>query len=453
MNRPSAPFARGRAIMAKLGRGDGILAKGLSSLALRLAGMGMTFLLGVILARVLGPAQFGIYGLVTGGAAMVMMVALLGTPQTAVRDLSVLSARGDWSGVKYLIRQFAVATWSMSVALGAIAVAIAWWFDGGTLGWVEYVLLGAVISALMVTTTLIAAELRGLGAMFRGQVIDILVRPACALVVVNVLVVSGIAFQAREALLVQIAVGTLVALISLAWIRRILPAEVRQGPVGAPRPWLRAALPLAAVDVLRQLDGTYGMLLVGAFASEAEVGLFRVALSCAMVVGMPVSIFHIVQAPTVSKLHDAGRIEELQHLLSRTSAALVGIVALIVAACWQVGRQAIVLVFGAEYAGSWLPLLLLCIGQLCFAVFGMGPILLAMCHGERQLIRIYLLSVGAGIAAAIPLTIEFGASGAAAALILSMTMIGMFSWRYGRRIGVDLTFLPLITRKWAPANQ
>jgi O-antigen/teichoic acid export membrane protein len=69
-----------------------------------------------------------------------------------------------------------------------------------------------------------------------------------------------------------------------------------------------------------------------------------------------------------------------------------------------------------------------------------------MCDGERDLIRIYLLSVGTGMAAAYPLIVLFGAAGAASAMILSMGMIGLLSWRYGRReLGVDCTFLPLLS--------
>lgn len=430
--------------------GKTVLTAGLASLALRIAGLASTFLLGVILARVLGPTEFGIYGLVISVAAVVMMIALLGTPQLAVRELSVRSARGDWAGVKGLIGKFGAATLAASLALGALAIGATWLLDNDPQGRMLYVAQGAMIAILMVVTSLIAAELRGLGAMFKGQVIDIAVRPAAVFIVALALVLAGTQLRASDALWIQVGVAIMVAVISLFWIRSALPVEAHNVSASRDIPWLRAALPLGAVDVLRQLDGTYGMLIVGALASGVDLGIYRVALSCAVVVAMPVTILHIIQAPTVSRLHDFGHTEQLQRLLSTTSAALFAIVLPIVAASWLIGRPAIVLVFGAEYANAWLPLFLLCVGQLLFAFFGMGPILLAMCHGERALTRIYLAAVGLGAASAVPLIHAYGAAGAAAAQILSMTVIGFLSWRYGRRtLGVDVTFLPLLLRKRA----
>ena len=47
-----------------------LVVSGISSLALRLGGLAASFELGVILARALGPAEFGIYGLVIAVSAL-----------------------------------------------------------------------------------------------------------------------------------------------------------------------------------------------------------------------------------------------------------------------------------------------------------------------------------------------------------------------------------------------
>jgi O-antigen/teichoic acid export membrane protein len=210
-------------------------------------------------------------------------------------------------------------------------------------------------------------------------------------------------------------------------------------------PWLSAALPLGAVDILRQLDGAYGMVLMGWLASDEALGIFRVALACNVVAAMPVTILHVILAPRLGPLHKGGRVSELQSLLSNASATLTLAVLPIALAAWVIGRPAIEIVFGHEYGAAWLPLFLLCISQLCFAIFGMGPILVAMCEGDRALIKIYIVSVGIGIVAAVPLIMAFGAGGAAAATVITSSLIGFFSWSYGRRrLGVDSTFLPLL---------
>ncbi|MFL6800314.1 MAG: lipopolysaccharide biosynthesis protein, partial [Sphingomicrobium sp.] len=74
-------FAGGRSL---LGGRHGIVRSGLWSLVLRVAGLVSGFALGVLLARMLGPAEFGIYGLVTTVAAVGMTVAQLGRQQAGV---------------------------------------------------------------------------------------------------------------------------------------------------------------------------------------------------------------------------------------------------------------------------------------------------------------------------------------------------------------------------------
>jgi O-antigen/teichoic acid export membrane protein len=380
---------------------------GLSSLVLRLAGLLCTFGLGVVLARALGPAGFGIYGLVVSIAALGMTVSLLGTPQLAVRELSVRSARGDWGGVKALIRRFGLASAGAGLLMGALALGIGSFISTPGDGAPLYLFLGALLTLTTTVTALIAAELRGLGAMLKGQFMDIAGRPAAAFLICLAIVLAGAPLGAVDALWIQVAVSAAAAAISLVWIRSILPVEARSMGATGQIAWVGAAAPLWLVDVLRQVDGTYGVILMGWFASPEELGIYRVAFSCMMVVAMPVSVLHIIQAPAVSKLYKFGEHEALQRLLSETSSWMVLLVAPITLAAWLIGRPAITLVFGAAYSDAWLPLFILCLAQLVFGVFGMGPILLAMCDGERHLIKLYVVSVGLAVLAAIPLVMAF----------------------------------------------
>jgi O-antigen/teichoic acid export membrane protein len=421
------------------------LLTGLSSLVLRIVGLLCTFGLGVVLARALGPAGFGIYGLVVSVAALGMTLSLLGTPQLAVREISVRSAQGDWGGVKLLIRRFGLVSSTAALLLGAAALAISFAasMNGATIPLLVF--LGALLTLATTITALIAAELRALGAMLKGQFMEIAGRPAAALVIYLTIVAVGIPISPTGALWVQVSVAVVAAAVSVIWIRGALPIEQKSIRASGDIDWVAAAVPLWLVDVLRQVDGTYGVILMGWFASPAELGIYRVAFSCMAVVAMPVSVLHIIQAPIISKLYKFGDQEALQQILSTTSAWMVLMVTPITLGAWLIGRPAISQVFGVDYVDAWLPLFILCLSQLVFCIFGMGPIMLAMCDGERHLIKIYIISVGVATAAAVPLVIAYGANGAAAAIVISNGLVGFLSWSYGKsRLGVDSTFLPLL---------
>ncbi|HEY1605335.1 MAG TPA: lipopolysaccharide biosynthesis protein [Allosphingosinicella sp.] len=424
-----------------------LLMASLSSLALRVAGLVSTFALGVTLARMLGPAGYGIYGLVITVVALVMNVALLGTPQLAVRELSIRDARGEWADLKRLTIRFPVAVTAASLILaGGAAALMLVWRDQMTGEQLAAGLLGAALMPAMALTMLLAAELRGLAMIVKGQLIDNFARPGLSFVFTLGIVLGGVPLGPAGAIGIQLTVAVAAVALSLWWVWKALPEPARHaGPGTARIQWLSSALPLGVVDALRQLDGAYGVILMGWLASDVDLGVFRVAVACGTLVNMPLTIAHVVFAPTITRLFEFDRRDELQTLLSAASGAMVFVLSLAVLASWTIGRPLIIFVFGHAYADAWLPLFLISVAQLIWTFFGMGPILLAMCQGERHLTKIYAVAEGAAILAAVPLIRSYGAAGAAAAQMVSAALIGFLSWRYARKVlGLELTFLPLL---------
>ena len=101
-----------------------LVVSGISSLALRLGGLAASFELGVILARALGPAEFGIYGLVIAVSALTMNFALLGIPQLAVREIAAKSGEGAWADIGSLDKSFLLATTSASAVLSVLSTRL-----------------------------------------------------------------------------------------------------------------------------------------------------------------------------------------------------------------------------------------------------------------------------------------------------------------------------------------
>jgi O-antigen/teichoic acid export membrane protein len=420
---------------------QGVLLSSFGSLVLRIVGLASTFLLGVLLARVLGPADYGVYGLVSSLVALAMNLALLGTPQLAVREMAVHSARSDWPRVRSLARSFLTATSLTSVALGLVAIAATFLFERSSRDH-ALALAGAMLMVGMGMTALIAAELRGLGLLIKGQFMDIVGRPAAAVVLTGGAWIAGTKLTPAGALWIQVCVATVAAAVSLAWLRRATHRDQKQEARTSGLQWLKAALPLGAVDVLRVFDGNYGIILVGIFGSALDLGIYRVATASAVLVTMPVTILHIVLAPTVSRLYRFGEHAELQRLLRLVSGSMVMVLIPMLLVLTLFGRPLVVLVFGHVYSDAWLPLAILCVAQVVLGFFGMGPILLAMADSERHLTVIYLVAVTAGVIAAGLLVPRYGANGAASAQVLSTGAVAVLSgWFARRRLGLGTTFL------------
>jgi O-antigen/teichoic acid export membrane protein len=374
-----------------------------------------------------------------------MNVALLGTPQLAVREMAVRSASSDWRGVRSLGRSFLAATTLASLVLALIAISAAVLLGRSSRD-AGLALAGGMLMVGMTITALIAAELRGLGRLLKGQFMDIVGRPAAAVVLTGAAWIAGTKLTPAGALWIQVIVAAVAAAVSLVWLRRVNPAKSNEQTPKAGLQWLKSALPLGAVDILRVFDGNYGVILVGLFGSAVDLGIYRVAVASAVLVTMPVTILHIVLAPTVSRLYRFGERAELQRVLRFASGSVVLVIVPMFLVLLLFGRPLVELVFGTIYGEAWRPLEILCLAQLVLGFFGMGPILLAMADSERHLTIIYLVAVGAGVAAAALLVPRYGALGAAAAQVLSTGLVALLSGRFARkRLGLGTTFLARVT--------
>ncbi|WP_310533375.1 lipopolysaccharide biosynthesis protein [Novosphingobium sp.] len=425
---------------------------GLASLALRLCGMAVTFGTGVILARMWGPGDFGVYGLVISLSGLFVNIVLLGTPQLAVRDFAIRSAHGCWSEIRDRARRFQFSSMVASLLLLAAAGLVAFW-RGGFLGIASRDLLtGAVLTAFVAQVALLSSSLRGIGQMGRGQFMDILGRPATLFAILVPAVLIGHGVSVSEVLYIQLSVAIVAFAVSQVWFgRATLQADHHERLVTGPeaRPaWLKVALPLGMIDILRQLDGTYGLIIIGWLSPGDELGLYRVALSCGALLTLPLSIVHNILAPEISRLSHSGDRVALQAVLDRVSRSMSAIAVAMAAGVILLGKPLLVFAFGEAYAGAWAPLSVIALTQLSFSLFGMGPILLAMAGQERALTLIYTIGVAVGASVAVALLLSgFGGVGGALAQFVSITFVAVLSDRTAyRQLGVHTS---IIRWRWA----
>ena len=395
-------------------------------MAVRLLGMAASFIMGVLLARWLSPAGFGTYGIIVALALVLSVVAQFGLPTLATREVSVAFAEQRWSGLRGYCQTFAKIVAAASIVLGVVWACLAAAVPTLT-GSTGANLAGALLVPLFALTVLVSAELRAVDRIVLGQSLEVALRPAllCGLLLLTI----GANLTAPIAVALNVIASTVTLAAGLIWLRSSIPQPARRSAAEQPKGWFRPAAALAAVDVLKQLDVTYGMLLLGALSREAEAGYFRVALATIIFVSTPLSIFNVVLAPALARLFAQGERERLQRILTLSASAMFATTIAALLVVFFAGKLLIRLVFGASYEPAWLPLLLLTCAQVINGFFGVGWVLLSMSGGERRLTTSFMVSVAVSILAAIPLTAFFGAAGAGAAAIIGASIQNLLAWR------------------------
>ncbi|UUR08422.1 lipopolysaccharide biosynthesis protein [Sphingomonas glaciei] len=374
--------------------------------------MVFTLALGVQLARYLGPASYGVYGVVMGAVSLLLVPAQLGMPLLALREVPVAFTNPD-------INLASVWRWHMVRPLlagslvFALAAASARLLDDGGKITSSTASMAALLGVSLTLLPVSVGLLRGLGRNVTGQMIELTLKPALTAAALAAVFLATSKLTIEGALLVQLAVTCL----CLAWAGgaffRVRPHERSGTEPYRLTSWIPVAAALSGNQLFAAINGNYPILVASFFVSPEGLGILRVALSSFAIVALPTAIASIAAAPAISQALTADARSHLDDLLSFATlagfaATLVGMVVLLLA-----GEALIGWVFGNEYRPAIQPLLILGVSQIVVTAFGVTGVYLAMSGRERVVLKAFAVAVPAGILTSLLLVRDFGGAGAA----------------------------------------
>lgn len=408
--------------------------------------MALTFLVGVLLARQLGPAGYGVYALAMTVAALAGMLTEFGLPVLAMREFAAAEARQSWGEARGLMR------WADRTILTISALLLAGFFAAALV--LDFAARSAFLATMLWAALLVPlvglAKLRGLallslGRTFASQFAVLVLRPGLFALALAMLWLAPGRLGPAQAMVWQVAAAGAAFLVVAVLFWRHRPVAYRTAvPLADRRRWLSATLPMGMTEGLRLLQGQMAILLLSILTTSASVGLFRVADSAAAICLMPITIFNVVASPFFARLHAAGRKEELQRIVTAVAVATFVAVAAISLPLALFARPILILAFGAEFAPSAAVFQILLAGNLIATALGPSVSLANMAGQEK------MVTLGTGIAVAVVTIVlvllipAAGPAGAGVAVAVATTVwsaILMIGVR--RRLAIDSTIFSL----------
>jgi O-antigen/teichoic acid export membrane protein len=416
----------------------------LMSLALKAGATVLAFGLSVLLARTLGPAEYGVYEVVIAWVTLLLVPAAFGLDKLAVRELSAATAREDWPLARGFLRwaRRSVILLSLLVAL-ATAGAVALVAGGEITPWLLAFWLGCLALPISALTILWESSLRGLQRVIEGQLPILVARPVLViglvLVAVYVLGMPATAVTALGAFVLG-ALGALV--LARVLLSRRLPATLRAGPTAArPRAWLGAAVPLVAMAVLYTANARVGTILLGSLDGPASAGVYALASRIADLVMFTLVAVNTALSPTFASLHAARETERLQRVVT-SSARLMFALAFPMAVLLFVFGETVLSIFGSGFVGGVDALRVLLVGQVANVSMGSVGVLMVMANRERLATAGFAAGTATNVVLALALIPSLGAMGAAIAATASMLVWNVVLWYLTlRTVGVHATVL------------
>lgn len=412
--------------------------------ALKLCSTLLYFVIGVLLARMLGTAGYGAYAYAMACVGLLGVPALLGLDNLLIRNVSVLHSEFAWGRLNGLLawanRQVLRASLAVMVLAGLATWALEGRLEPEMLAALQVVL---VLLPLVTLTRLRQATLQGLDRVVSGQVPELILAPL--LVLAGILAfrfVPGLELTAPMAVGLNTLGAGVAFLVGAALLRRALPLAVVQArPEFRGSEWIRSALPLVLLASMHILNSRVDTLMLGAIRGAEAVGIYGVASRGAEFVTFLLMAANPALAPVAARLHAGGDSEALQRMITR--AVRVILAASLPVAIFLIGfGDRFLLIYGNDFLPGRVALGVLGFAQLVNVAAGPVGLLLIMTGHERDAARAVALSAALNAALNAALIPRWGVEGAALATAASLIVWNLLlaGWVV-RRLGIHPTAL------------
>lgn len=403
------------------------------------AGTGVSFLANLVIARLTGRADYGIYALMVSWVSLLAVVAQAGQDISIVRFMPGYIHGGTWGEVQGLrlgVGLLVLAT-SICVALAGCAVVYVLGARHGA-AWRDTFYIGFA-------TLPILTQLQQSGALHRAfkrpvvtGLYSTLLRP---LILIPLMLIAAFVLRRADAPMAAAAsaLAALIALTASAWhMWRFWPQQARGvSPRYELRRWAVVGSQLSLLSIIVVSGNWLGVLILGALMGTGDVGPYYAALRMAGFALFAQQAVNVVLAPMIAERHDAGDLDGLQVVATR--AARLGFAgALAVGVFFAVTGRWILGLFGHGFEAAYVPLLVLLAGYCASMAFGEVGFMLSMTRYQKQASLFVLIGVVINLAAAVMLVPRLGATGAAIGTVLALVIWRGLAWRFvTARLGIE----------------
>lgn len=368
----------------------------------------------VLLARTLGTGDFGAFSFILSIVSLLALPAYIGLPPLLSREVAIHDSRDNWAYIKGLTRwsKTLILTIALPITLMTLLVASLkanWTVDDK---W-TLLTIGALCIPILGIINSEKAVFLGLRRVTLGNIPDMIVRPTVLLFSISALILFE-KLNLISALFSYVIALTSCFALSLALLRAIRPANYKNlQTLNHNKRWIRSLTPFSAIVLVSYLNTELFIPLLGLFNTDEQVAFFRVALTLALVVSLPLTLVESVIHPHVSRLYLHRNGYQLKRLifLSGISSFLLSLPLVIIFAIF--GNDLISLLYGSGFEGAYLPMLLLSVGLSIMNLIGPSMLLLHATEFEHDAFIVSLVSLFIIVTLSLIVIPAYGALGAA----------------------------------------
>lgn len=387
---------------------------------MRLLGVGLLFLLHLVLARQLGDESYGTFSFVITLLGILSIVVPLGFDTALMRFIPQYREKLDWSAMRAIVAR----AHHLTLVISFILASVIWWVSWFA-PFSENVSASLRIAAVMLPITAFSALRRkaliGLQRHKSSVVGEEIMLPAITLALIYLFQITS----ATQALNAYLFASGMVLASGLMWIWRALPEEAKnKSPVYRDKAWFVVSIPLMLSGVSQVVLNRADVVLLGILSDMQAVGVYSVAARIATLTTFVMTALNTIGAPMVAAAYHGGRSQELYSILRKTAYwSAMGALPIIVVV--SIFSSEIMEVFGSGFGEGSVVLLILMVGQFFNAATGLAGTALSMTGHEKIFLQLVTGMMIFNVVANILIIPHWGITGTAVIAAMSTAVLNL----------------------------
>lgn len=424
----------------------------LVAFAIRIAGAGLAFVSQIVLARMMGRFEYGVFVFVWVLMILFGNLACLGFPTAIIRFLPQYAASGNHDairGVTTTARRFVLA---VAGGLALIGMAALYAFSGMV---ENYYVMPIFLGLIAVPMIALGDVLDGTARANHWPVMALsptfLIRPTLILLFMLAAILFGAAHSAVTAMAAALAAAFVTVLCQYLAVtfrlRRHYPNGSKTIEFNA---WFAVAFPVFLAEGVGYLLTNSDVVVVGIFLDPTEVAVYFAA---AKIMALVHFVYFAVKAaigPRFAAIIAENDREKLAAFATE-AARWTFFPALAVGLTVAAAGQFLLSLFGTAFTEGEAVIAILLAGILAKALVGPAEVLLMMADRQMLCVYLYAAALVANVGLNIMLIPHFGIEGAAIAVASAMVIEAVLLHIAVRR-AFGIILFALIRRPMTPAT-
>ena len=415
----------------------------LVAFVIRVVSAGIAFLSQVLLARIMGPFEYGVFVFVWVMAIILGSLACLGFHTAVIRFLPQYRTThdiADLRGIAVTARVVALSSASLLAVAGIVFLAV---FGDRLQGiYVVPLFLGTFALPMLALGDVLEGTARGNSWPVQALSPTYLVRPVLILAITFAAIAIGFGATATTALGAALLATYATTLTQWMLISRRMRRRYQDGPrtirFGF---WFRVSLPIFLIEGFYFLLTNADVVMVGLFLEPDQVATYYAAAKTMALVHFVYFAVKAGMAPRFSVLVTEQDRTELARFAANTArwtfwpSLLVGGIVLALG-------PFLLSLFGPAFTAGYPVMFILFAGIIAKAFLGPGEVLLTMAGEQKICAMVYVAVLVVNVAGNLLLIPVLGIAGAALATALAMALETLLLfWVIRRRLGITMTVL------------